>query len=41
MIGRQLGICPSQPPNWTAIEPSAPFFPVMLLIVYASSEFFW
>jgi len=30
MIGRQLGISPSQPPNWIATEPSAPFFAVIV-----------
>jgi hypothetical protein len=30
MIGRQFGILPSQPPNWMATDPSAPFFAVML-----------
>jgi hypothetical protein len=33
MIGRQLGILPSQPPNWTATEPSGPFLAVVLLTV--------
>jgi hypothetical protein len=31
VIGRQLSILPSQPPNWTATDPSADFFAVMLL----------
>ena len=32
MIGRQLSIFLSQPPNWIAIDPSSLFRPVMLLI---------
>jgi len=32
MIGKQLGIVPSQPPNWMATEPSSPFFAVILLV---------
>jgi hypothetical protein len=31
MIGRQFGIFPSQPPNWTVTVPSGFFFAVMLL----------
>jgi hypothetical protein len=31
MMGRQFAILPSQPPNWTAIDPSSLFFAVMLL----------
>jgi hypothetical protein len=31
MIGRQLEILPSQPPNWTPTAPSGLFLPVMLL----------
>jgi hypothetical protein len=31
-VGRQFGILPSQPPNWTATEPSSFFFAVMLLL---------
>jgi len=31
MVGRQLGIVPSQAPNWMATEPSVFFFAVTLL----------
>jgi hypothetical protein len=41
MIGRQLGILPSQPPNWTETEPSVFFFAVTLFSEYASNAFFW
>src|SRR6185437_16389726 len=37
VIGRQLGIWPSQPPNCTRTEPSGSFFAVMLFTVYALS----
>ena len=40
MIGRQFGVLPSQPPNWMVTDPSASFFAVMLLSVYASNVFF-
>jgi hypothetical protein len=30
MVGRQLGILPSQPPNWIVTEPSEALFPVTL-----------
>jgi len=40
MVGRQLAIVPSQPPNWMATEPSSLFFAVMLLSEYASYWFF-
>jgi hypothetical protein len=33
VIGRQLGVLPSQPPNWTVIERSSFFFAVRLLSV--------
>jgi hypothetical protein len=31
MIGRQFGVCASQPPNCTVMEPSAAAVPVRLL----------
>jgi hypothetical protein len=36
MIGRRLGVSPSQPPNYTATEQSPSFFAVRLLSVYSS-----
>jgi hypothetical protein len=39
MIGIQLGVFPSQPPNRMVTDPSGSFFAVMLLSVYASDGF--
>jgi hypothetical protein len=35
VIGRQLGVSPSHPPNWMVTDPSASFFAVTWLIEYA------
>jgi hypothetical protein len=38
MIGRQLGILPSHPPNWIVTEPSGAFFAVMWLLKVGASS---
>ena len=36
--GMQFGIFPSQPPNWTVIDPSVVRFPVRLLSVQSPNK---